>query len=82
MKMKIYSYSLPDLQYFSNQIKEVVASSLVKEGFLTEEQSIKFVENYIVLVTEKGFVGKAMDTILGLDKKEKDSQIIHVVKRV
>ncbi len=80
--MKIYSYTLQDLQSFSNQTKEVVATSLVREGFLTEEQATEFLEKYIVLVTERGFVGKTIDKILGLDKKEADTQVIHVVKRV
>jgi len=79
--MKIYSYSLQDLQRLSNQVKEVVASSLAREGFLTEEQAKEFLEKYIVLVTERGFVGKAIDKLLNLDKEETGTQVIHVVKR-
>ena len=81
--MKLYQYSLEELQALSNQVKEVVASSLVREGFLTEEKREEYLENYIVMVTERGFIGKAIDRMLGLDKKEKKGvQVIHVVKRV
>lgn len=81
--MKLYQYSLEELQALSNQVKEVVASSLVREGFLTEEKREEYLENYIVMVTERGFIGKAIDRMLGLDKKEKKGvQVIHIVKRV
>lgn len=81
--MKLYQYSLEELQALSNQVKEVVASSLVREGFLTEEKREEYLENYIVMVTERGFIGKAIDRMLGLDTKEKKGvQVIHVVKRV
>ena len=81
--MKLYQYSLEELQALSNQVKEVVASSLVREGFLTEEKREEYLEHYIVMVTERGFIGKAIDRMLGLDKKEKKGvQVIHVVKRV
>lgn len=79
--MKVYTYTLQDLQGFSNQVKEVVVTSLAKEGFLDGEQAEKFLENYIVLVTERGFCGKVMDKLFGLDEQEKGTQIIHVVKR-
>ena len=80
--MKLYQYSLEELQALTNQVKEVVASSLVKEGFVPEEKVKEYLENYIVMVTERGFIGKAIDKILFLNTKEKGVQIIHVVKRV
>ena len=79
--MKVYTYSLQDLQGFSNQVKEVVATSLVREGILDEEQATKFLENYIVMVSEKGFCGRFIDKFFKLDEAESGTQIIHVVKR-
>ncbi len=79
--MKVYTYTLQDLQGLSNQVKEVVVTSLAKEGFLDGEQAEKFLENYIVMVSEKGFCGRLIDKFFKLDEAENGTQVIHVVKR-
>ena len=79
--MRVFTYSPEALQRFSNQVKEVVVQSLTKGELLTEEQATKYLEEHIVLVTEKGFCGRLIDKYFNLDTEEKGTQVIHVVKR-
>lgn len=77
--MKAYTMTAAALTENGNQLKEVFLSAMVTEGKLTQEQADDM-NDYCLIVSEKGFFGRFWDKILW--KKGDDNMKINVVKVV
>jgi polyhydroxyalkanoate synthesis regulator phasin len=72
--MKTYTLTLPDYTTEANNIKETFISKMVQIGELTTEQA-KALNQYSIIITEKGILGKLWDKLW-----EKDETKIIIVK--
>ena len=72
--MKTYTLTLPDFTTEANNIKETFISKMVQIGELTTEQA-KALNQYSIIITEKGILGKLWDKLW-----EKDETKIIIVK--
>lgn len=55
----------------ANAAKEHLAAGLLKDGLITEEIYTKIVEEYVLILREKGILGSTFDKVWG--EPEKDS---------
>jgi len=65
--MEVYTLTLEDFTKYANIAKEIVVSSLAKEGYLTEEQAEEILGKYTMLTQRKGFLGSVIDKVRGLE---------------
>lgn len=72
--MKAYTMGARALTESGNQFKEVFLEKMVKEGQITEEKKNEM-NNYVVVVTERGFFGQLWDKILFKDPKDVEMKI-------
>ena len=72
--MTTYTLTLPDFTTEANNIKETFISKMVQIGELTTEQA-KALNQYSIIITEKGILGKLWDKLW-----EKDETKIIIVK--
>lgn len=57
-----------DLMGLANQVKEIVVDELVRQDLLDVEEADRFVKTNTILVTRKGWLGSAIDRMLGYVK--------------
>ncbi len=65
--MKAYTMGARALTENGNQIKEEFLKKMVISGEITQEKADKM-NNYCVVIAEKGFFGKIWDKIFGNDE--------------
>ncbi len=80
--MKIFQITLGGMNTQANTVKEVLISALVKEGILDQRTADKFNQNYAVIVTEKGMLGKAFDAVLFRNKAPEENIVFTCVKKI
>lgn len=77
--MKAYTMSARALTESANQFKEIFTKQMLKEGVIDKDQ-INKMNQYCVVVHEKGFFGSLWDKIQF--KKDSSDMVITVVKVV
>lgn len=71
-------YGPEEMTRLANQSRELIATNLYNEGLIDAETARKITEDYSLLIVEKGYLGRAIDKILGI----KDEPVFQMVKLV
>lgn len=79
MNIKTYELTAGGLMKTSNQVKEILLDSLERDGLL-KESAEWIAQRYTIVVTEKGWLGKAFDALLG--NKDESGLFICTLKAV
>lgn len=61
----MYSHTTESLEAFATQVKNLVMDVLCKEKILTDEQRVKYQENFAILVRNPGFWTRLVNMVKG-----------------
>ena len=64
--MQIYSMTENDLTKISNQVKESLVQALLGNEIISNENARKVVNEYTIVVTQKGWLGNLWDKFHGI----------------
>jgi hypothetical protein len=79
MEFTYSKFTVGELAGTLNDTVCLFASQMFNEGIISKEQCENMTENYLVVVREKGWWGKFLDKIQGI---EDNNLSIHIVKIV
>lgn len=75
--MKTLLMTPNELTKLANQVKEVYLQELVKDDNSITQEHADWMNQYTIIISEKGYFGKMWDKLYG---KGKDETVITVVK--
>lgn len=79
MDFDSYSLTQNDLIENLNVAREHFVSQMLKEGVISEEQATIMLEDYAILITKKGMLGRTLDKILNLKEGKLSFKTIKII---
>jgi hypothetical protein len=73
--MKVYNFKVMDIAYSMNQAREIFIDYLESEKICSEEQAKEFRETLSFVVVEQGWLGNAIDKLMGFTKDDQQPRI-------
>ena len=73
-----YLFDEQDLTRNANQVKELTVETRVEAGIVSREDADAFIREHTIVAVKKGWLGKAIDTVLNI----KDDDLRLVVTKI
>ena len=80
MTIQTWTLTMSEMSEAANIVKEMVVYTLIKKGMLSQENGQAFVEEYGLIVLERGLIGKAIDK--WLFRKEENARPRYVIVKL